>query len=224
MADDPNSDGYDGAKIMAAKRRAKNRTLLAIGIFVAAIVLIGPISVHLWPQYYNPAVELLLNLFLTMGAGVFGFLLDSLRSQGKANGKWLPAAESIVNGLLTLQAQVRSMRDDLTCNCLDAEREMPELKEPAFKTVKVWLRKDCSERAKQLDLVVEELDNVIDDWERFIQDNCADDECSRISEKIDVRRSQYREKQRQQRKPEQPSFIPEEVLQMREAATDQKRP
>jgi len=150
-------------------------------LVLAALLLFGPPIYLAWrPQDYTPIVDTLFSVFLFLLAFWLGRDLDLETARQEASAKWLPQAEAVTYRVMTLFGNVRSFATKMARNCGEASCDLPELQKEEMKGVRIKLKSDCNAASDRLADIANQLEDAIDDWQRFIAANCRGAECSRI--------------------------------------------
>lgn len=139
------------------------------------------------PESYTPLVDVLFAIFLWLLAFAAGGRWETWKAVRRANEKWLPAAEGIIQRLMTLRANVWQFAMRTESHCDETICELPELQAPNLAAVRVKMRAECRASKERLDDIANQLEDAIADWKRFISANCHGDECQRMSEAIEQR-------------------------------------
>jgi len=161
----------------------------AIKLLIAFIVLlVSPILLYVKPDAYTPFVAILLNIGLFALALWVG--LEQAEEHGKriANDRWLPQAQSAIHRLLTIWASIRSFRNELSYTCKKAAKDLPELEKEENKAIKTLFSSNCGHGSNRLGDIVNHLEDALEDWNRFVKENCQGDDCDRIDKEIKKRR------------------------------------
>ena len=152
--------------------------------------MFSPIYLALRPNDFTPLVQILFSLFLFLMAFWIGFTKETERATRQASDKWLPQAESVIYRLLTLHNNVKRFADTAKNSCNKTKCDLPELEKEEMRAVKIKIQTDCESTSQRLTDIAFQLEDATEDWRRFIAANCTGDECSRIFDAIQERRSQ----------------------------------
>jgi uncharacterized membrane protein len=184
-----NENVFENPLIRNKKRRKRQsintifRWLLAILVFIAS-----PIFLLIYPTSYTPIVSIMFSIFLFLLAHWIGFNEEIEKVAKLSNRKWLPQAESVIYRLLTLHSNVTRFALSTNQSCSNNIADLPELETEAFKTVKVRFKTRCEAHGQRLEDIARQLDDAIEDWKRFVAENCDGDECIRIYAAIEERK------------------------------------
>ena len=152
-------------------------------------ILVGaPIYLGMCPKQFTPLVQVLFSTFLALLAFWIGTGAESERARRQANAKWLPHAEAVTYRLMTLFANVATMGIKTRKSCVHASCELPELKDENMRAVRVRLKAECEASADRLSDIAKQLQDAIEDWRRFISENCQGEECNRIFQGLQRRK------------------------------------
>jgi len=160
---------------------------------MVAFVVGPPIYLAYKPEHFTPLVDVLFSLFLTFLAYSIGQASQKVEISQQANDRWLPQAESVIRRLLTLHSNVFGLAVTTRTSCTRSECDLPELQEPKMKAVRMKMQAECSAVSQRLDDIANQLEDAVADWERFVVANCAGEDCSRIAQQIEERRTFFRE-------------------------------
>jgi len=145
------------------------------------ILLLVPAGMLLYDnKAFTPLVAFLISFAQFFLALHIGKLQSEHAARKTANAKWLPPAESACDRLLTVKSSVLNLRQQTKGACQKAAEDLPEIKEPNNKAVKILFERQCSEIASRLVDVENHLEGAFQDWIRFIRQNCEGSECERI--------------------------------------------
>jgi hypothetical protein len=161
-------------------------TLLTIASFVAPVGI-----TWIWPDKTHPALTALLGALQT-GFGIWCGIVWTSQS---ISSKWLVQAVGACDRLLTVRSSVSSVHVDLSKRCGDVERDCPELKDPKLGAIRQAMKQSCSGDASRLNDIGHHLDGAVNDWVRFVQEECAGGECLRFGSQIDQRREALRRRE-----------------------------
>jgi hypothetical protein len=128
------------------------------------------------------AIQFFLALWL-------GHVISTEAARKSVNAKWLPPAESACDRLLTLTSSISSLQRQMKGACERASGDVPELKEPKNRSVRLLLDRQCCEVASRLLDIQQHLEGAFEDWQRFIRQNCEGLECQRIWHQLNNRRA-----------------------------------
>ena len=159
-------------------------------LITAIVFVFSPIYLALRPNDFTPLVQILFSLFLFLMAFWIGFTKETERATRQASDKWLPQAESVIYRLLTLHNNVKRFADTAKNSCNKTKCDLPELEKEEMRAVKIKIQTDCESTSQRLTDIAFQLEDATEDWRRFIAANCTGDECSRIFDAIQERRSQ----------------------------------
>jgi len=81
------------------------------------------------------------------------------------------------------------LKTKLHSDCHTLQRKIPELSANEKNMVCQILEGHCNECVETVNNVLIHLEGAVDDWERFIKDNCSEGECERIFESLNQTRS-----------------------------------
>jgi len=112
-------------------------------VLTAALLVGPPIYLAWFPSHFTPLVDVLFSLFLTFLAYSIGKTSQTIEISKQANDRWLPQAESVMRRLITLHSNVALLCATTRRSCSDAEGELPELREPEMKAVRIKLQAEC---------------------------------------------------------------------------------
>jgi hypothetical protein len=159
--------------------------------WIAAILLVAvPTGLLIYkPTLLTPLASSLLNGIQFFLALWLGYVLALDAATKSANAKWLPPAESSCDRLLTVTASVGSLRAQTSGACAKASTDLPELKDPKNKAVRILLERQCAETANRLLDIENHLESALQDWQRFIRQNCEGRECGRIWHELKQRQT-----------------------------------
>ncbi|HVT88784.1 MAG TPA: hypothetical protein VHD56_08040 [Tepidisphaeraceae bacterium] len=156
----------------------------------ALILVVGPVLLLIYqPNLLTPLVSLMINAVQFFLALWLGHLISTDAAKQSANAKWLPPAESACDRLLTLTSSISSLQKQMKGACDRASTDLPELKEPKNKSVRLLLDRQCCEVASRLLDIQQHLEGAFEDWQRFIRQNCEGRECQRIWHSLNSRRA-----------------------------------
>lgn len=158
------------------------------------VILIGsPIYLSQKPEQYTPMVDVMFSIFLFMLAYWIGYSKEIEKVAKVSIQKWLPQAESVIYRLLTLHSNVKRLAITTSQNCTKANCDLPELQKEELKAVRIKIKTDCEASSHRLDDIASQLEDAIEDWRRFVTANCQGDECSRIFDAIQDRKTKLEE-------------------------------
>lgn len=149
--------------------------LLAIALGIAA-----PAILAFKPDFYSVPVQIIFAFGLTWSTYWLGSQQTAEVAARKANDRWLPQAESVILGLMTLKADVVRLQRKMQKTCCNGYSDLEELQEEAFKAVRIKITTECEATADRLNNIKNHLENAIGDWDRFVTSNCEGEECARI--------------------------------------------
>ncbi|MBX7167477.1 MAG: hypothetical protein K1X74_14200 [Pirellulales bacterium] len=161
-------------------------------ILVAGFAIGPPIYLAYNPAAFTPLVDTLFSLFLFLLAYWIGSTKDAEWVAQRVTDRWLPQAESVVFRLMTLRANVERFAEQSQISCAKAECDLPELKGEPMRAVRIKFKTECESNATRLVDICHQLDDVIEDWARFISANCQGVDCDRIFRKMEERKSELR--------------------------------
>jgi hypothetical protein len=75
-------------------------------------------------------------------------------------------------------------------SCSKAVSDIPELQQDKMKAVRIKVQTDCEHASQRLNDIAHQLEDAIEDWQRFIDANCEGGDCARIADGIEKRRLQ----------------------------------
>lgn len=163
-------------------------------VWLTIAMVVGPPAYLAYkPEHFTPLVDVLFSLFLTFLAYSIGQASESIRVARQANDRWLPQAESVIRRLLTLHSNVFALAVTTRTSCTRSECDLPELQQPEMKAVRIKMQSECSAVSQRLDDIANQLEDAVADWERFVNANCAGEDCSRIAQQIEERRTFFQE-------------------------------
>jgi hypothetical protein len=159
--------------------------------WILAIIVLAfpPIYLAFRPQDYTPLVETLLGVILFYLAYWIGFTKEIEMAAQRANDRWLPQAESVIFRLMTLHANVRKFSHITKIGCMKSQCDLPELTKPELRPIRIKMKAECEASGQRLDDIANQLDDAIEDWRRFVAANCMGDECGRIFDALEQRRT-----------------------------------
>lgn len=160
-------------------------------VLAITVLVFPPIYLAYNPSHFTPLVDTMLSVFMFLLAYWIGNNNELHRAQKRANDKWLPQAESVIFRLITLHANVQRFSDSTRSSCARTTSDLPELEKDTMRAVRIKLKTDCEASAHRLDDIAYQLEDAIEDWNRFVAENCFGEECSRIFEAIEARQSQF---------------------------------
>src|SRR5690606_18515650 len=82
-----------------------------------ALIIASCVFLRINPKDYNPMVQFLLSVLLTVVSVVWGSKKSVEQARQEAADRWLPQAESVVMRLLTLRSIVYRMRTKKIDGC-----------------------------------------------------------------------------------------------------------
>ena len=171
---------------------------LSLFKWILTAVVVGATLFFIWlgPSHYTPPVQVLFSAVLFLLAYWIGTGVESEKVRRQANAKWLPQAEAVIYRLMTLFANVAMLgiktRRSCTCACC----ELPELKEDNMRAVRVRLRAECEASADRLDDIASQLEDAVEEWRRLVSENCQGNECHRIFQGLQQRKTRIEEELR----------------------------
>lgn len=167
--------------------------------FLVLLVLLGAASV-IGPWWYldhdasralSAKEQLVLSSVQAAIVLMLGIRWEHAQAERRAAEQWLRQAESAVDGLLKVRADVLRMRDEILNTCSSACQSIPGLDErEELRAARNWMKQGCDWNALQLLSVVGQVDKAINDWSLYIRANCTIDMWYRVSRSIAVARGE----------------------------------
>lgn len=162
--------------------KSDTRTIV-LGILIALILFASTYFVLKHPEEYNALSQFLLSLLLTILSVLLGMFFQRDVASKKAGDRWLPQAASVIQRLMTLQENVLRFSESKKQNCSGGITQLPELEEKEFEKVKLWIQMDCQNSSERFHDVAVQLGDSILDWQRFVTENCDDEDyCNSLFE------------------------------------------
>ena len=160
-------------------------------LVVLALIAIPTYILATYPQYYNQLTQVLFDILL-FGASIwFASTIDTKKAEKIATSKWLPRAEGSCNELLAMSANIESMRAKQVNTCESIEKIFPGISEKQVAPVIHFMKTRCEECAVNFKNLRNHLDNSVKGWEAFIEENCEEGECQRITMRLGKTRQTF---------------------------------
>lgn len=166
-------------------------TVKVIFPFLIAILLIAlpTYIVAKQPQSYNPLTQVLFDLLLLAASVWFGITFSSKEARKNATDRWLPAAETACNELLTMSATADRMYLKQAKVCKSIEPLFSDIPlDNLAPVIKHVVKMHCEDCADNLENLKNHIENSFRNWEVFINNNCDVGECEYIHERLNERK------------------------------------
>ena len=169
-----------------------NSPMELIFFIIASIIVLLVIYYSIYlsikkQKQLNTFVQTMLQIVLCLSSIYLGYIFNANHLKQQATEKWLPAAESACNDLLSLQSSIRRLYDNQEAACNTMTPLFDKSKEKD-RTIQILIKQQCDNSQSNLMTMEDQVENTIDLWLRFIESNCLQNECDRIQKSIDKRR------------------------------------
>ena len=118
----------------------------------------------------------------------FAVTISGKEARKAVTDKWLPAAETACNELLTIGATIERMRHRQIKTCEAIELVFPGVPPKELAPIRQIIRVRCDDCAGILGSLKDHVENSFRNWEVFINNNCEQDECEYIHSRLAERR------------------------------------
>lgn len=166
-----------------------NATFIYLIAAALAFGFLPLLLMSLRPALNTPLVQTLCTscqFFISIFAGV---TWSKRQAEKEANSRWVPAAASACDRIMTIMGTVRGLRGTVSRTCSVAANDLPELKQQFNRAVRTHFEALCSSNAARLSDIESHLESGLADWERFVKQNCTGSECAEIGIRINQLRS-----------------------------------
>ncbi len=155
-----------------------------ISIIVVLICLVLPF--FFWgdnKEQFTPFVDVFISVFLTGSSFVLGWIFSTKESEKHAMLKWMPMAKSCIEKLLTLELFVLKLVGKTKESSDDIQ------KSDNIACIKTLVKTDFDYKCLCYDNIINQIGDTIEDWHRFVVDNCQGNECLEVDDLISNKRS-----------------------------------
>lgn len=160
-----------------------NARTVVLAVLIVFILIGSSIYVLKYPDDFNALSQFLLNILLAFLSILLGLFFQNDTASKKAGDRWLPQASSVIQRLMTLQENVLRFSSAKKQNCSGEISHLPELSQTEFEKVRLWIQLDCQNSSERFHDVAVQLGDSILDWQRFVAENCNDEEyCKKLFE------------------------------------------
>ena len=165
------------------------KTFFSFAIIIALITL-PTFILSERPQFYNPLTQVLFDLLLFAASLWFAFTISNKEAKKNATDKWLPAAETACNELLTMSTTTERMRLSQAKSCESLQLVFPDIPAEKLAPVKQFFESHCGQCRGNLTDLKNHVENSFRNWEVFITKNCEQAECQTIRSRLRERRNE----------------------------------
>jgi len=160
------------------------RVLLIIGV----CIIIGTcIMISINKDFYNPITSILISVVISLvfySLGKREVEVDTFKIEKGLNQKWMPQAISSICRLITLRSNIQSLKSSNNNKCGEIESNFPDIEKPQNAVIKTIISTDCNHLSQRLNDIDNQIDDAINEWNRFAQANCFADDCDTIQRAI----------------------------------------
>lgn len=158
---------------------------------IVLVLLVVPTYIVLYhPQYHNALAQVLFDLLLFAASLWFAVNISTREAEKEATSRWLPAAETACNELLTMIATIATMRSKHVNACESVGKIFPNVPAEQLEPVVYFMKTRCGECAANLGSIRNHVENSFRNWEVFIVNNCEESQCEHIHSRLEKTKSE----------------------------------
>lgn len=146
-------------------------------ILVIAFSALSTLLLGLLPNVYNPLVQFLFDVLLFIASVWFGVSISNEEARKSVSRQWLHAAEIAGMELLAMSETAKRMRWRQGGVCHSIDKIIPDLPPRGLESVQQLIGISCGGCAANMADLQNHIDNIYQQWSRFISTNCDESEC-----------------------------------------------